>query len=266
VHFVFGLREQTEPFHLLHHLAIASCQAVLEPDEIVLHVHHLPWGLYWDLTRPMVRLARVEPVPEVDAAPLDERATRYRYAHHADVVRLDVLAEHGGLYADIDTLFHRPLPESLWAEAAVIGREAAVDGRPSLTNALLMAEPGAGFVTTWRSQILDALDGSWSGHSCRLAARLADEHPDLVHVEPQASFSPFDHTVDGMQALLERPMARGSLDRTHSVHLCAHLWWDEDRRDFTAVSASTLTEAHLRSADTPLANLARPHLPDHGLF
>jgi hypothetical protein len=266
VHFVFGLREQTEPFHLLHHLAIASCRAVLQPDEVVLHVHHLPWGFYWDLTRPLVTLARVEPVPEVDAVEPEPDVAPYRYAHHADVVRLDVLARHGGVYADMDTLFRRPVPDALWRESAVIGREAPVDGEPSLTNALLMAEPGAPFVTRWRDRILGALDGSWSAHSCRLAAHLADEDPDLVHVEPQARFSPFAHTADGLRALLEPPFDPGRLAGTSSVHLCAHLWWDEGRRDLSPVSASVLTEDHLRRADTALAHLARPHLPDHGRF
>ena len=33
MHFVFGLRPQVEPFHLVHYLAIASCRAVVQPDD-----------------------------------------------------------------------------------------------------------------------------------------------------------------------------------------------------------------------------------------
>lgn len=272
VHFVFGLRPQEEPFHLLHYLAIRSCQEVIRPDRIVLHLHELPYGVYWDLARPLVELERIDPVAEVEARPAPEAVQRYRYAHHADVVRLDVLARHGGMYADIDTLFVAPLPEHLWAEEAVIGEEAEVTYDPatgperSVTNAVVLARPQAWFVTEWRARILDAMDGSWSGHSCRLARRLADEAPDRVRVEPQARFSPFDHTRAGMRALLEDPLGPEGLPETTSVHLCAHLWWDQDRRDFSSFSAADATEAHLRSADTPLAHLARPFLPDHDLF
>lgn len=271
-HFVFGLRPQQEPFHLLHYLAIESCRRVIRPERIVLHVHELPYGVYWDLARPLVELVRIDPVPEVDARAVAADVAPYRYAHHADVVRLDVLARHGGLYADIDTLFVAPLPAALWEAEAVIGREAdvtydpAAGAEPSLSNALLLAAPGAWFVQTWRDRILAAMDGSWSGHSCRLATRLAAEAPDRVQVEPRARFSPFDHTPAGMRALLEEPLVPGMLDGTSSVHLCAHLWWDRDRRDFAAFSAVDATEAHLRTADTPLAHLARPFLPDHGLF
>jgi hypothetical protein len=130
----------------------------------------------------------------------------------------------------------------------------------------MLAEPGSRFVTAWRERIIDAMDGSWSGHSCRLATRLAAEDPSSVHVEPKEAFSPFDHTPEGMAALLVEPAQPGALDATFSAHLCAHLWWSDDRRDVATFSAPDATEAHLRSSPTPLGVLARPHLPDHGLF
>ena len=270
VHFVFGLRPQREPFHLLHYLAIESCRQVVQPDEIRLHLHELPYGVYWDLARPLVTVERVEPVPGLGPGGPD--VAPYRYAHHADVIRLDVLARDGGMYADIDTVFVAPVPDACWQASAVIGEEAPVQypdapaPERSLSNALLMAEPAAPFITEWRAQILGAMDGSWSAHSCRLATRLADARPDQVRVEPMCRFSPFAHTPDGIRALLERPLEPGALDGTASVHLMAHLWWDRDRRDFARFSAPDASEATLRTGATPLARLARPHLPDHGLF
>jgi hypothetical protein len=271
VHFVFGLRPQTEPFHLLHFLAIASCQAVVRPDEIRLHIAELPFGVYWDMVRPLVAVERVEPVAELDVRPVTEEIAPYYYAHHADVIRLDVLARSGGMYADIDTLFVRPVPDGLWSESAVIGRESDVgyDGGPpesSMTNALLMAQAGSPFIARWRERMLDAMDGSWSGHSCRLATRLAGLHPELVRVEPQASFSPLDHTPTGLRQLLQDPSDPRLFAETYSVHLCAHLWWDVARRDFSTVSACDITEDYVRTAGTNLARLARPFLPEHGLF
>src|SRR5262249_31392757 len=154
----------------------------------------------------------------------------------------------GGLYADIDTLFLRPFPDELWSHPAVIGREADVtyedSGVPeaSVSNAIVMAEPGSRFIQQWRNQIVGAMDGSWSAHSCRLAARLTQQLPDDVHVEPQATFHPYDHTVEGMQTLLERPYVEGALDHSLAVHTCAHLWWSLERTDFTTFSATEATE------------------------
>ena len=36
-HFVFGLKPQTEPFHLMYYLCLASCLAVERPQAVVLH-------------------------------------------------------------------------------------------------------------------------------------------------------------------------------------------------------------------------------------
>jgi hypothetical protein len=266
VHLVFGLREQDEPFHLLHHLAVVSCREVLQPDEVVMHLHHEPHGPWWDRTRPLLTIEPVAPVAEVERRPVDEDVAPFRYAHHADVVRLDVLARHGGLYADIDVLWSQPLPEDLWAKPAVLGAEAPVRysrwRRPerSVSNAVLLAEPGSPFITTWREQVIEAMDGSWSNHSCRLATRLAAAHPEQVHVEPQQRFFGFDHTPAGMAELLVEPMAPGRLEGASAVHLCEHLWWADDRRDFVSVSASTFTEQHLRRTDAPIGHLARPFL------
>jgi hypothetical protein len=154
----------------------------------------------------------------------------------------------------------------------VIGAEADVpypptwDPEPSLSNAWIMATRGAPFITRWRARIIEAMDGTWSEHSCRLASRLADQYPEEVQVEPQDRFSPFDHTSAGMRSLLEEPLVPEVLERSYSVHLCAHLWWDRNRRDFAHFSACDASESALRRGDTPLARLAQSYLPAHGLF
>src|SRR5690606_18187034 len=136
----------------------------------------------------LVELHRVEPVQEVETVAADPIIARYRYAHHSDVIRLDVLSRDGGMYADIDTIFVNPVPEEWWESEAVIGWEAPVtypdrsEPEPSLSNALLMARPGSSFIERWRDQIIEAMDGSWSGHSCRLATRLSERFPGEVLV------------------------------------------------------------------------------------
>lgn len=265
-HFVFGLREEPETFHLVHYLAIMSCIEMVRPDEVYLHCHHLPRGQYWDLIEPLVRVERVQPVDAVRALVYaDPSVARYSYAHHADFIRLDVLARHGGLYADIDTLFIAPIPDRLWRQPFVIGREADVvdpgsgDLRPALSNALLMSAPGSAFVEAWRAEIAGALDGTWANHSCFLAHDLAARLPHDVHVEPQRTFHAFDAVV-GLSRLLEGNVAE--VDGIVAIHLMAHLWWDDGRRDFSRVSAGMITEEWVRHAPVTYAHMARKFLPD----
>ena len=252
----------------MHYLAIETCRRIPQPETIYLHYHYLPFGVFWDEIRPHLTLNRVELSAEVLAAKYDDKLVpeRYRYAHHADFVRLDALVELGGIYADIDTVFVKPIPDSLYNEKFVIGREPDVSDevtgavKPSLCNALLMAEPGSIFVRTWRTRMGAAINGTWSNHSGFLAQALSEELPDEVRVEPEHSFFAVPSTPDGLSALLEE----GAVDLTlgYSIHLRAHLWWDADRKDFSARHAGDLSVASLQTSHSPLAELVRPYLPD----
>ena len=223
--------------------------------------------MFWDLIRPHLDLVKADPVREVSRANYDDERVpeRYRYAHHADFIRLDALIEFGGIYADIDTLFLRAIPDELYRKPFVIGREDTVNDeitgelKPSLCNALMMSMPGSPFARRWRTRMAAALNGTWSNHSGFLAQQLADEFPDSVHIEPKKSFLGLPITPEGLQAFLEG----GELDLSgsYSVHLWQHVWWEESRKDFTSFHAGDLTLDHLRDGTTPLCQLARPFLP-----
>lgn len=266
-HFVFGIDEQVEPFHFVHYAAIESCRRVVAPEQIYFHHRYEPWGPWWDAIRPHLRLLRVEEAPAVLAADYSSGDVLpiFRYAHHADFIRLDALIEHGGIYADIDTIFVRPLPEELFEAQFVIGREPPAqdeisgEWRPSLCNAMLLAEPGSAFAREWREQMPAALNGTWNNHSGFLAAELSQSMPGALRIEPQASFFPFPATRDGLIDLLERRAAVP--DNAFSVHLWAHLWWERRRRDFVRAHSGWSAPRFVRHAQTTLADLARPYLP-----
>ncbi len=267
VHFVFGLEEQRKPFHFLHYASLESCRQVLQPDAIYFHHKHLPWGSWWDRVRPHLTLVGVDHVNEVLAAGyLPGRVpAAYRYAHHADFIRLDVLIEHGGIYADIDTVFLRPLHDELFDQAFVIGREPDVPDehtgelRASLCNALLMAEPNARFARVWRERMASALNGTWSNHSGFLSEELSRLMPSAVHLEPEVTFFPFPPTRVGLARLFEEhhsiPVAASS------VHLWAHLWWDRGRRDFSDAHGGWCEPAFIRRSHSTFADIVRPYLP-----
>jgi hypothetical protein len=268
VHFVFGLAPQTEPFHLMHYLAIESCRRVLGPERILFHHGSLPYGAYWDLIRPHLTLCPVRPVSEVLNA--DYRSghvpEEYRYAHHADFVRLDALIEHGGVYADLDTIFVRPYPDAFFDHSFVIGRESDIHDeltgelRPSLCNAVLMAEPGSRYARTWRAGMADALNGTWSNHSGFLAYELTQRMPSEVSVEPESSFFHYSPYNDGLPRLFER--VEPVPEDCYSIHLWAHLWWRADRHEYSDFHHGLLTAERIRSQDSTYNLLARPLLPE----
>jgi glycosyltransferase involved in cell wall biosynthesis len=266
-HFVFGLEEQREPFEFIHYAALESCRRVLEPDRICFHHLHRPWGPWWERIEGRLELVPAALAPEVLATDYShgDVDASHRYAHHADLIRLDVLIRDGGLYADIDTIFTRPVPDELYDAPFVIGRELpspderSGELRPSLCNALLLAEPGAEFARAWRERMPAALNGTWNNHSGFLAAELAGLLPQTLRIEPERSFFPFEASPRGLSDLLER---RAALPRdSYSVHLWQHVWWERRRRSFADANRGWAQPRFLRYADTTLAELVRPYLP-----
>lgn len=261
-HFVFGLKPQTEPFHLMYYLCLASCLAVEQPESVVLHYEHEPWGPWWDRIRPVLQLRRAERCELVENFRYpDPEVARYRYAHAADFVRLQALIAEGGVYADIDTLFVRPLPADLWRRATcVLGEERSPDpSQPSYCNAWIAAPAGDPYCRAWLSGMADRFDGSWSGHSTLLPYQLAQRMPGALHVEPETSFYAFDWRPERIDDLFlrDRPLPSGAC----SLHLWNHLWWSPARRDFSRFHAGRLTPEYVAFARTTYARLARPFLP-----
>jgi hypothetical protein len=269
--FVFGLREQREPFHILHYLCLASCRAVNRPDAIHFHYRHEPFGPWWEKIKPHLRLARAPDVVEgfAPARYADSAEGRFieqlglGYAHEADFLRLDILIAHGGVYCDMDTLFVRPYADAWFAEDFVIGEESApfAQGqviRPTLCNAVMFARPASRFARVWRERMVAAFDGSWSGHSCHEAARLWRVMPDALRVLPREYFYRYGSTIAGLESLLEQSDVEHA--DIYSLHLWAHLWWEQSRRDFSAVHAGQIDENWIRTRDCTLAKLARKFL------
>jgi Glycosyltransferase sugar-binding region containing DXD motif len=272
-HFIFGLRAQTEPFHLLHYLCLASCIGVNRPDSIHFHYRHEPFGPWWDKIKPRLNLVRVaERVAGFEPQRYGEspeglliQRLGLEYAHEADFLRLDLLLAQGGVYADMDTLFVRPYPDAWFDCEFAIGEENAPPAqdklmRASLCNAVLFGQPGAQFAALWRERMSKVFDGTWNRHSCDEAARVWQDAPDSVRVLPSAYFYRYGSSIAGLRSLFEE------CDRDHddlfSVHLWAHLWWDQARTDFSTVHAGEIDEAWIRERDCTLARLARPYLDD----
>jgi hypothetical protein len=266
-HFVFGLKPQTEPFHLAFYLCIESCFRVNRPDEIFLYYHYEPYGRYWELARRHVTTVQVPLDPFVGAYDYADRGIApYRYAHHSDFIRLERLLERGGVYADLDTIFVNPFPAELTDQPFVLGREndvltpSSTQPQRSLCNALIMAEPRAEFGQLWLDEMRRSFDGSWSNHSTLLPERLSRQHPDLIHIEDPQTFYKYPWTPAGIRTMLE------CLDPDYSavvsMHLWSHLWWSRRRRDFSTFHAGRLTERYIAAVDTTYNLIARRYLPE----
>src|SRR5690606_32309339 len=206
-----GLREQKEPFHLMYYLCLASCLHVNKPDAVHFHYYHEPWGEWWERIKPRLVLRRIVPDQAIaNYQYADPSLDAFRYAHLADFARLKILQEEGGIYADIDTLFLRPLPDHWRQREFILGQEkppATAQGEGSLCNAWIASAPGAEFGRLWLQEMGNAFDGSWSNHSTLLPHRLWRRHPEYIDVEPESSFYALDWTPQGIEDLFVRQVS-----------------------------------------------------------
>lgn len=268
-HFVFGLRPQTEPFHLMHFLCIASCIDVNKPDSVIFHYQHLPWGPWWDIIAPSLQLRKIKPDKFISSFSYSNPTiNQYRYAHLSDIARLEILIQYGGVYADIDTLFINELPESFFEYEFVMGMEkvdwttaAAQAAGGSLCNAWMMGVPDSDFAKLLLARTYDSFDGTWSAHSTFLPYRLSREHPEWIHIEPQHSFFFYDWTREGISGIFEKSLPK--MDNVYSIHLWSHMWWDRKRIDSSYFHAGRLTPEYVRFSKSAYAELARPFLPEN---
>jgi hypothetical protein len=247
-HFVFGLKEQTEPLHLVHALAIISCAKVNKPAKIFFHYYHEPYGPYWDAVKPFVKLVKVIPPESIFDIPITH------YAHQADIIRLKAMLEFGGVYADMDTIFVNPLSNDLFTKHFVMGKQ----GEMGLCNAFMMSSKQSHFAKRWLYGHSRAFKGGepgtseWDNHSVYFPGQLAKTIPSDIHIEPQSSFFKHLYTKAEIDKLFEKNDT--DLKNVYSMHLWENITW----KDYL----SKLTPEIIKSKDTTYNCIARRFLDE----
>ena len=186
LHYVFGMAADFggKPWSLVHHACLLSAIEKIKPEKIFFHYAYEPSGPWWELSRPLVTLKRIETPTEIYGNPL------LHVAHRAGVTRLRVLLEHGGIYLDADVLVHRSF-DDLMNYSAVMGIEGK-DQVQGLADAVILAEPGAPFIRTWlesyKSFRSKGRDEYWAEHAVWMPARISQEQPDDIYILPHTAF------------------------------------------------------------------------------
>ncbi|HEX3685811.1 MAG TPA: glycosyltransferase [Bryobacteraceae bacterium] len=240
-HFIFALRPRGKPFSLVHYVAIASCQAVNRPRIINFYCQFEPSGYWWEKAKPLVNVIRIDPPPSIFGNPL------VHAAHVADVVRLEVLIEHGGVYLDVDIVSLRPFVPLMEFDT-VLGEEYGV----GLCNAVILARPGSPFLRRWL-EAYRSFDGrKWNMHSVQVPSLLARQTPDQVHIVDHTKFFWPMYWQNHLQAFFHQP---GSTFSAQSF--CVHLW-----ESVTWPYLGSLTVQDIVSADSEFASLMRPYVEE----
>ena len=174
IHFIYvGGR----PFSFIHFLAVYTAYKVNKPEQIYFHHTEEPSGKWWDMARPLLKLNRVAPVNEIFGNPV------IYPAHKADIIRLEMLRQFGGIYLDLDIISINPF-KPLLKYNFVMGIEPGT----GLCNAVIIASKDAPFLELWQEKYKTFNKDLWNFHSVILPGKMAKEFPELIYLADKYNF------------------------------------------------------------------------------
>lgn len=250
LHYTFGMARDFggKPWSLVHHVCLKSAVERIRPERVYFHCQFEPTGPWWNLSREFVTVSKIEAPREIFGRPL------VHVAHQSDVVRLQKLIAHGGIYLDADVLVQKSF-DDLLANSTVLGEEGE-GAEHGMANAVILAEPGAPFLRRWLAEYKSfrstGRDEYWNEHSVQLPVRLAREHPEEITVLPPNAFYWPLWTHDHLDWIF-RSDSPIPLDGVYANHL-----WESNAWRFL----DDLTPGGVRALDSNFHRWARPFLAD----
>ncbi len=219
VHFVFGLSPDfgCRPFSLIHYTAIKAARDRIRPDRICIYYQYEPSGYWWNSALSLgVQTLKVKAPTSVFGNPIRH------YAHAADVLRMGILLEQGGIYLDSDFIAVRDFDDLLHHEF-VMGIETGV----GLCNAVMIAKPNATFLREWFERYVNFNTDDWNGHSVCLPARMMSEGVGPITALPQAAFFNPMYDDPSLESLFVQEV--GDFSGAYGHHLWESISWNKHR-------------------------------------
>ncbi|KAK9810331.1 hypothetical protein WJX72_008833 [[Myrmecia] bisecta] len=215
VHFVFGMREDFggSPWNFIHYMTVVSAHKRMKPDAMYVHYVYLPSGHWWQESLPMLTPVRARNVTAVYG-----HAVKHP-AHKADVIRLEMLYKHGGIYLDLDVLVFQSFDALLHNDFII-----SYEGSPEygLGNSIMASRPRSKFVERWLSTYVTFnSSGNWAEHSIFVPRRLSMVHSTELCILPPHSFLFPLWSDKGRKIMFEEPDGNGDGPR-----ISTYTGWD----------------------------------------
>lgn len=193
VHFIVGQekRENTQnqstsssSFIFINYLNILAARRQLKPDKLYIHYHTEPNTFWWNQTKQdpdiNVTLVKSRLVESIFNKSVDQ------LAHRADVMRLEILINYGGIYFDTDVLALRSFEPLLSLADVVMANQD--DDEKTACSAIVIAKKNATFLRRVYDAYQSFDDSCWDCHSVRLTGQLALIYPNEARLLPTVTF------------------------------------------------------------------------------
>ncbi|KAJ8312246.1 hypothetical protein KUTeg_009619 [Tegillarca granosa] len=174
VHYIW-LGTKQKQFKFYNFLSLYSVYKFQNPCVILIHGETVPYGEYWEKTVRIVK--NIFHVYRKSPETIFRKKIKH-IEHKADIVRLQVLREYGGIYLDTDTILLRSL-DSLRNYTFSMSKTR----KNTLGNGLILSAAGSKFIDIWLRNYNTFNPKKWGQHSVYLPFDLSIRNPELIHVE-----------------------------------------------------------------------------------
>jgi mannosyltransferase OCH1-like enzyme len=197
VHFNYGLIPQNDNFLFVYYIAVLSCKLINNPDKIYFYYHYEPKGCWWDKTKELVDIIKIDIPNFIGKKPLK------KVAHKSDIARMEALKKYGGIYLDIDTICIKSY-KHLLNNCFFIGNEITESGKNmGLCNAIMGTEPEGSFITEWWDNYEEHFNpDGWQEASTFLPFQLSKINTNLTILNPSTFLLPSWEAID---LIFEKP-------------------------------------------------------------
>jgi hypothetical protein len=237
IHFIWLTQTGSRPFSFINALAVRAASIHHYTDDMVMWCNEIPRNNpNWNMVKDLFEVRHIDAPNEIDGIPLEH------IQYKADVLRLRILQEHGGIYLDTDSLLLKPLTPLVGPEIVL-----AQESPDSIAMSPIIAKPGAEFIKCWLERIPAALEiGTWAYHAVNLPVEISKVCE--CDIRPQQEFFPFDlrHNYLFDDGRADEHMRR--MGDPYALHVYETYW---------AGYLQGVDEAYMKTRDTLFARLFR---------
>ena len=249
IHFVWFTGPRSREFSFLNYLAIRAARDVQKPDKIYLYYNQeIENNPHWDAIKPYVEMVKMDAPSEIGGVSLNDWPQ-----YQADVVRLQKLYEHGGIYLDTDSIMLKPLNDLMAHKHVQAGRVAGISKGVSegdneyLSGTPILAAKGSEFIKIWLEKMPEALKSNvWAWHCVNLPVEICKESPGLVHLIEAERFLPFGYENKSVFDPEHAEDIVSLVKDSYCVHMNDSMWADEIKQ---------ITPEYLKNVDNAFTRL-----------
>ncbi|CAB4156552.1 Glycosyltransferase, DXD sugar-binding motif [uncultured Caudovirales phage] len=248
IHMMWFTGKKSREFSYANYLTVQAASLVQKPDTIFMYynIDH-PDNPHWQAIKELVTMVYMEPPSHFEGASLNEWPQ-----YQADVVRLQKLYEHGGIYLDTDSVMLKPFGDLMNEELVLSGSVAGLtpktkDGPDFFSAGVILAKPKSPFIKMWLERLAEGISKDvWAWHAVNLPAEIAKEFPSLLTSLPNEDFTPFDFLENWVWETENVDEHFAKLKDPYVAHLWDSIWIDR---------IAEITPEYLKNVDNCITRL-----------